>query len=177
MLFASALKQMTNTMLNVKKNDVVELLIEDINNLGAGVSHLEDGRVAFVRGAVTGDKIKAKIIKVNTNFVVARLEEIIEPSVYRDTECFCDASESCGGCVYRHITYDHEKDIKKSYVKHAFIKAGLPDVVINGVHSTNRTTAYRNKAQYPFAMTKNGIVAGFYASKTHNVVPDRKSVV
>ena len=171
MLFASALKQMTNTMLNVKKNDVVELLIEDINNLGAGVSHLEDGRVAFVRGAVTGDKIKAKIIKVNTNFVVARLEEIIEPSVYRDTECFCDASESCGGCVYRHITYDHEKDIKKSYVKHAFIKAGLPDVVINGVHSTNRTTAYRNKAQYPFAMTKNGIVAGFYASKTHNVVP------
>ena len=162
---------MTNTMYNLKKNDIVELLVEDINNLGAGVSHLEDGRVVFVRGAVTGDKIKAKIIKVNTNFVVARLEEILKPSAYRDTECFCTASESCGGCVYRHITYDHEKDIKKNYVHHAFIKAGLPDVVINEVHSTNKTKSYRNKAQYPFAMTKNGIVAGFYASKTHNVVP------
>ena len=162
---------MTNTMYNLKKNDIVELLVEDINNLGAGVSHLEDGRVVFIRGAVTGDKIKAKIIKVNTNFVVARLEEILKPSAYRDTECFCTASESCGGCVYRHITYDHEKEIKKSYVKHAFIKAGLPDVVINDVHSTNKTKSYRNKAQYPFAMTKNGIVAGFYASKTHNVVP------
>ena len=158
-------------MFNIKKNDTVELLIEDINNLGAGVSHLEDGRVIFVRGAVTDDKIKAKIIKVNTNFAVARLEEIITPSEFRDNECFCNASESCGGCVYRHITYEHEKEIKKNYVKHAFIKAGLPDVVINDVHSTNQTKAYRNKAQYPFAMTKQGIVAGFYASKTHNVVP------
>lgn len=170
-LFASALKQMTNIMFNIKKNDIVELNIEDINNLGSGVSHLDDGRVVFVRGAVTGDKIKAKIIKINTNFAVARLEKVIEPSVFRDNQCFCNASESCGGCVYRHITYDHEKDIKKNYVKYAFIKAGLPDVVINDVHSTNKTKAYRNKAQYPFAITKSGIVAGFYASKTHNVVP------
>lgn len=170
-LFAYALKQMMNIMFNLKKNDTVELIVEDINNLGAGVSHLEDGRVVFIRGAVTGDKVKAKIIKVNTNFAVARLEEILEPSVYRDETCFCTVSESCGGCVYRHITYKHEKEIKKSYVKHAFIKAGLPDVYVNDVHSTENTRAYRNKAQYPFAMTKGGIVAGFYASKTHNVVP------
>ena len=74
---------MTNTMYNIKKNDIVELEITDINNLGAGVSHLEDGRVVFVRGAVTGDKIQAKIIKVNTNFAVARLEQVIEPSIHR----------------------------------------------------------------------------------------------
>ena len=162
---------MMNTMSNIKKNDIVSLEITDINNLGAGVSHLDDGRVVFVRGAVTGDKINAKIIKINSNFIVARLEEIIVPSSYRDKECFCGASESCGGCVYRHITYEHEKSIKKSYVQHAFIKVGMPNVQINDVHSTNVTRAYRNKAQYPFAMTKQGIVAGFYASKTHNVVP------
>ena len=162
---------MMNTMSNIKKNDIVSLEITDINNLGAGIAHLDDGRVVFVRGAVTGDKINAKIIKINTNFVVARLEEIILPSSYRDKECFCGASESCGGCVYRHITYEHEKNIKKSYVQHAFVKAGLPNVHINDVHSTNITREYRNKAQYPFAMTKQGIIAGFYASKTHNVVP------
>lgn len=171
MLFAYALKQMMNIMSDLKKNDIVELSITEINNLGAGLSHLEDGRVVFVRGAVTGDKIKAKLIKVNTSFAVARLEEIITPSEFRIHQCFCNASESCGGCVYRHITYEHEKDIKKNYVKHAFIKAGLPDVVINDVHSTERIKSYRNKAQYPFAITKNGVVAGFYASKTHNVVP------
>ena len=160
-----------NIMCKVKKNDIVELDITEINNLGAGVSHLEDGRVVFVRGAVTGDKIKAKIIKVNTSYVVARLEEIITKSNFRDTECFCNANESCGGCVYRHVTYEHEKQLKYNYVKHAFIKAGLPEVCINDVHSTDEIKGYRNKAQYPFAMTKNGIVAGFYATKTHNVVP------
>lgn len=171
MLFVSALRPMMNTMFNLKKNDIVELIVEDINNLGAGVSRTEDGRVVFVRGAVTGDRIKAKIIKVNTNFAVARLEEIIEKSPFRDDKAFCNASESCGGCVYRHITYEHERKLKKNYVKHAFIKAGLPNVTINDVHSTNEIMGYRNKAQYPFAMTKQGIVAGFYATKTHNVVP------
>ena len=125
-LYAFVLKQMMNIMYNVKKNDILELNITEINNLGAGVSHLDDGRVVFVRGAVTGDKVKAKIIKVNTTFAVARLEEVIQPSNFRDTKSFCDASESCGGCVYRHITYEHEKDLKKNYVKHSFIKAGLP---------------------------------------------------
>ena len=158
-------------MYNLKKNDTVDLCITDINNLGAGVAHLEDGRVVFVSGAVTGDRVRAKIIKLNKSFAVARLESIIERSPYRADYNFCNAPESCGGCVFRHINYEHEKSIKKSYVEHAFIKAGLPDVVINDIHSTNVISNYRNKAQYPFAMTKEGIVAGFYASKTHNVVP------
>ncbi len=158
-------------MFDIKKNDLVELDITDINNLGAGVSHLPDGRVVFIRGAVTGDKVVAKIIKLTSSFAVARLEEILAPSEYRCKEAFCNASESCGGCVYRHISYDHEKEIKKSYVEHAFIKVGLPNVKVNNVHSVEKTGAYRNKAQYPFAMTKQGITAGFYATKTHNVVP------
>lgn len=158
-------------MSDIKKNDTVELLVTDLNNLGAGVAHTDDGRVIFVRGAVTGDRVLAKIIKVNTSFAVARLEEIIEPSPYRESDEFCNSAQSCGGCVYRHINYDHEKELKKNYVKHAFIKAGLPDVKINDVHSTNRTFEYRNKAQYPFAQTKTGVTAGFYAAKTHNVVP------
>jgi len=169
--YAFALKQTMSTIYNVKKNDTLELEITDINNLGAGVSHLEDGRVVFVRGAVTGDRISAKIIKVNSGYAVARLEGVLEASPYRLDDCFCNASESCGGCVYRHISYEHEKELKHSYVKHAFIKAGLPEVVINPVHSTEQKNGYRNKAQYPFAMTKQGVVAGFYATKTHNVVP------
>lgn len=160
-----------NIMSEIRKNDTVELTVTDLNNLGAGVSHLSDGRVVFIRGAVTGDKIIAKIIKLNSSFAVARLEKIVEPSPNRCAEIFCTANESCGGCVYRHITYKHEKELKRAYVEHAFIKAGLPNVKINDIHTTEKTKAYRNKAQYPFAMSKNGVVAGFYASKTHNVVP------
>ena len=158
-------------MSEIKKNETVILSVTDINNLGSGVSHLDDGRVVFIRGAVTGEKIKAKIIKVNSSYAVARLEEIIERSEMREENDNCGARESCGGCVYRHIKYEHEKQIKKNYVKHAFIKAGMPDVEINDVHSTEKIFGYRNKAQYPFAMTKNGVVAGFYALRSHTVIP------
>lgn len=171
MLSASVSKAVTYIMSDIKKNDTLELEITDLNNLGAGIAHTADGKVVFVRGAVTGDAVLAKIIKINSSFAVARVEDIIRASDIRENNVFCNASESCGGCIYRHIKYECEKDIKRNYVKHAFIKAGLPDVTVNDVHSNDKVCGYRNKAQYPFAMTKNGIVAGFYAAKTHNVIP------
>ena len=157
-------------MSELKKNDIITLDVSDINNLGCGVSHLEDGRVIFVRGAVTGERIKARIIKINSDFAVGRLEEIICSSDIRAEEDPCEAAESCGGCVFRHVGYDYEKKIKKSYVQHAFLKAGLPCVVINDVHSTDKIFGYRNKAQYPFAKTADGVRAGFYALRSHNVI-------
>ena len=108
---------------NIKKDDVVEVEITDLNNLGNGVGRI-DGRVVFVRGAVTGDVVKAKIIKVNKSFLVARLEELVSSSSFRE-EGFCSSPLSCGGCVYRHITYEHELSLKQSYVENAFIKAGV----------------------------------------------------
>ncbi len=162
---------MKNITSEIKKNDILGLDISDMNNLGAGVSHLPDGRVVFVGGAVIGDTVRAKIIKLNSTYAVARTEEILKSSPHRSDREICTAPQSCGGCVYRSLSYEYEKSLKENYVKHAFIKAGLPDVQINPVRSTERFEGYRNKAQYPFAMTKNGVVAGFYAAKTHNVVP------
>lgn len=156
-------------MTEIKKDSVIELDITDLNNLGNGVGRL-DGKVVFVRGAVSGDKVRAKIIKVNKSFAVARLEEIIKPSCDRE-DGFCDMPLSCGGCVYRHIRYDRELELKHNYVKNAFVKAGMPDAVILPVLSAGRERGYRNKGQYPLTRIKGRTVAGFYASKTHNVVP------
>lgn len=171
MSFASALKQMKNITSDIKKNTVIELDITDMNNLGAGVSHLPDGRVIFVIGSVVGDRVRAKVIKVNSTYAVARTEEVLKSSLHRARETFCTAPHSCGGCVYRELDYEYERELKESYVRHAFIKAGIPDAVIEPLRTTGRIRAYRNKAQYPFAKAKSGTVAGFYAAKTHNVVP------
>ena len=154
---------------NIKKNDEVVLEITDLNNLGNGVGRI-GGRVVFVRGAVSGDVVRAKIIKVNKSFLVARLEQIITPSPYRE-EGFCDAPLSCGGCVYRHIKYSHELELKYNYVTNAFIKAGISNANILPVLSAGRERAYRNKGQYPVAKIGGRTVAGFYAAKTHNIVP------
>ncbi len=155
----------------MKKNDILTLHICDLNNLGCGVGRAPDGRAVFVKGAVTGDTVRAKIIKVNHSYGVARLEELLTPSPYRIETEECTAPLSCGGCVYRHITYEHELDRKRSYVENAFRKAGLSDVTVLPVKSTGQTVGYRNKAQYPLLQTKEGIKAGFYATGTHRVVP------
>ena len=102
-------------MTELKKGDVIELDITDINNLGNGVGRYpdNDGKVVFVRGAVSGDRVSAIIIKVNSGFAVGKLEKIIKASAHRACEDFCSAPLSCGGCVYRHITYEHELEIKR----------------------------------------------------------------
>ena len=154
----------------IQKNDTVTLRIEEINNLGSGVGHLPDGRVVFVRGTATGDELTAKVIKVASSYLVGRPMEYTVLSPYR-TEPNCAAYPACGGCVYRHITYEHELEIKKSYVKAAFCKAGLPEVSVADVRTTGEITGYRNKAQYPVGNGESGIIAGFYADHTHRILP------
>lgn len=154
----------------MKKGDSIKLEITDINNLGCGVGRY-GGKVVFVKGAVTGDEISATVIKDNKSYCAARLDEIISASPYRTAEELCSAPMSCGGCSYRHITYEHEKQIKYGFVRSAFDKVGLRDVKVLPVISTEQLSGYRNKAQYPVLNTKKGLTTGFYAAKTHNIIP------
>ncbi len=159
-----------------RKNEIVTLSILEINNLGSGVGK-KDGMTFFVSGAVGGDEVEAEIIKVNKSYCVARLLRVLKPSEYRTAEPFCNAPNACGGCVYRHIDYAYELAMKQSYVKNAFRKAGLPDVVVDEVKTTGELRGYRNKVQYPFGVTGGKVVVGFYAGKTHKVIPCRDCAI
>ena len=159
----------------MQKNDILRVRIEEINNLGFGVAHAEEkngarGKVIFVRDAVTDDLLDARIIKVNKSYLIAKIERMIEPSLLRATEDVCTAA-GCGGCVYQHIKYEHEAALKRDYVENAFRKAGLSDVRVGELRHTGELTRYRNKAQYPVANGKSGMLAGFYATGTHRIVP------
>ncbi len=156
----------------MNKGQLLTLKITDLNNLGCGVGRDDaEGKVVFVKGAVTGDTVRASVIKVNKSYAVAKLCEVIEASSYRTDEEFCDAPLACGGCMYREVTYEHELSLKADYVKNAFIKAGLREVTVLPTLSMGEVSGYRNKAQYPVASTKNGIRAGFYSGGTHSIVP------
>ena len=159
----------------MQKNDILRVRIEEINNLGFGVAHAEEknggrGKVIFVRDAVTDDLLDARIIKVNKSYLIAKIERMIEPSPLRATKGVCTAA-GCGGCVYQHIKYEHEAALKRDYVENAFRKAGLADVRVGELRHTGELTRYRNKAQYPVANTKSGMVSGFFATGTHRIVP------
>lgn len=151
------------------KNQQLTLDIIDLNNLGCGVGRAPDGRAVFVSGAVAGDRVLAELIKVNKTYAVGRLVKIITSSQYRE-EGFCSAPLSCGGCVYRHLSYARELELKREYVRQCFRKAGLAEVMVEDVRTTGETAGYRNKAEYPITVSKNGLCGGFYAQKTHRVV-------
>lgn len=154
--------------MQLKKNQIIEVSISDINNLGYGVGKYE-GITVFVSGAVDGDVCKVKLIKVNKSYCVGIVDSYISMSEHRIV-AECSSSGKCGGCSYQCIDYKHELGIKKNYVKSAFKKAGLSDVVINDTVSNMRTHGYRNKAQYPIAFDKGEYILGFYASKSHRVI-------
>lgn len=153
----------------MKKNEVVTLEITDINNLGHGVGRYE-GIVVFVAGAVSGDIARVKIIKANKSWCVGKIEELIKSSDHRARQKFCEAPDSCGGCAYRSVTYEHELDRKKEYVKNAFRKCGIPDADVRDVLTAGNICGYRNKAQYPVKIENGTMRAGFYAAKTHKIV-------
>ncbi len=161
----------------MQKNELIRVRITDVNNLGCGVGHLENagadtGKTVFVRGGVTGDELEAKVIKVTGSYLVARPERVIEPSPHRTEEDLCTAAIGCGGCAYRHLTYEHELELKRRYVENAFRKVRLHDVVVEPVRHTESIVGYRNKAQYPVQRGKDGrLQAGFYANSSHRIVP------
>lgn len=153
----------------LKKNQLLRVWVEDLNNLGFGVAKAE-GEALFIKGAVDGDEVTAKVILANKTYAVAKTEEILTPSPHRiHSDC---PAKGCGGCAYREIDYRHELALKENYVRFAFRKAGLSDAVILPVVSNGKTAHYRNKAQFAIAPDKDGkCAAGFFAPKSHRLVP------
>lgn len=160
----------------IGKNDRIRLTVTDLNNLGCGVGHLSgsgasDGMTVFVRGAVAGDEVEAKVIKVAKGYLVAIPETFVSYSPERIADG-CPVSASCGGCVYQSVSYRHELERKRDYIRGTFRKAGMPEAEVEEVRTTGIFAQYRNKAQYPVGIDRQGKpVAGFYAPASHRVVP------
>ena len=147
-----------------KKNDRLSVSITDMNYLGLGVAKV-DGAVIFVQGGVTEDKLEIKIIKVAKGYYVARIEKLLMPSKHRIMQS-CPAFPRCGGCVYRHIAYEYENELKRKRVENEFKRVKLDRVTVKEVISAKKE-GYRNKLQCP--VSESGEI-GFYASRTHDII-------
>ncbi|MBQ3904768.1 MAG: 23S rRNA (uracil(1939)-C(5))-methyltransferase RlmD [Eubacterium sp.] len=155
--------------MDIKKNDEIKLNIESMTSEGAAVGHF-GGVAVFVRGAVPGDVITAHIIKTSKRYCIGKISEIIEPSPSR-IESTCPVSEKCGGCSFRNMTYDEELKYKKSRVEDAVKRIAHLDVPVNDIVRAQATAHYRNKAQYPVYIENGKMQAGFYAYKSHRIIP------
>ena len=157
-----------------KKNDSIETEITDMSHDGEGIGKV-DGYPFFIKDAVIGDRIRAKVIKVRKNYGYARVEEILKPSDWR-TEPVCKLYRQCGGCQIQAMDYQKQLAFKEKKVRDQLIRiGGFPEELVEEtkepVVGMEHPFRYRNKAQYPVGQNKNGEpVTGFYAGRTHNII-------
>lgn len=176
-----------------KKNQICTVTITDLGAEGEGIGKI-DGYPLFVKDALPGDVIEARLTKVKKNFAFARLERILKPSEDR-VEAACPYARQCGGCQIMPLSYEKQLRFKEQKVYNNLQRIGglepeLLDACMEPIigmdprdtmclGDTGNPEAkavplrYRNKAQFPFGRDKNGqTICGFYAGRTHTIIPN-----
>lgn len=159
-----------------KKEDLITLVIEDMGIDGEGIGKI-DGFTFFVKDAVIGDTVEAKVMKVKKGYAYARLVRIVRPSTKR-VEPRCPYHKQCGGCQIQVLKYEKQLLFKTNKVKNNLQRIGgfssvLIESIMEPIIGMDATDPYhyRNKAQFPIGVDKNGeIVTGFYAGRTHTII-------
>lgn len=156
-----------------RKNDRITLKIVDCGTDGEGIGKA-DGFTVFVKDAVIGDTIVAKIMKAKKNYGYGRLMEILKPSPYR-VEPVCLSARQCGGCQLQAVSYEEQKVFKEKKLRgHLERIGGFTNLPMEPLIGMDEPYHYRNKAQFPVGRNKEGkIVTGFYAGRTHAIIENR----
>ncbi len=163
--------------MKIKKNDTINLNIEDVTLEGVGVGR-HNGVAVFVPGVAVGDVLKVKIIKVKSSYLVGKTEEILVPSDDR-IALDCGSANACGGCAFRHISYQAELKIKQKHVADCLERiGGFKGIEIQPIVGAKNILNYRNKVQIPLSYDTNGeVISGFYANHSHRIVPCRECLL
>ncbi|EAF7115443.1 class I SAM-dependent RNA methyltransferase, partial [Listeria monocytogenes] len=112
----------------LKKNQSIELTIEDLTHDGSGVGKI-DGYPLFIPNTLPGEKVTAKIIKLNKNYGFARMETIESVSADR-VEPPCAVYSKCGGCSLQHLSYDGQLEFKRNQVEETMKRIGKLNVEV-----------------------------------------------
>ncbi len=161
-------------MAQYSKNDIVTVKIEDIGTEGEGIGKLE-GFTLFVKDAVMGDVVEARLVKVKKNYAYARLEKVLTSSPLR-VKPVCSYHKQCGGCQIQAMSYEAQLQFKENKVKNNLVRIGgfdqiFIESVMESVVGMEQPWHYRNKAQFPVGTDKDGrIITGFYAGRTHSII-------
>ncbi|MBW6411421.1 23S rRNA (uracil(1939)-C(5))-methyltransferase RlmD [Clostridium weizhouense] len=155
-------------MIEKNKEYVLDILSQGYE--GEGVAKI-DGYPIFIQGALKGETVKTKIIKVKKSYAYGKIEEIINVSNDRE-EPKCSNYKRCGGCSIQHMNYKKQLEFKWERVKDCISKiGGLSEELVNyPIGMESNPYRYRNKVQLPIGKVNGEIVLGFYAPRSHNII-------
>ncbi len=170
----------------MQKNELVKVKIEDIGVGGEGIGKV-DGYTLFIKDAIIGDVVEAKVMKAKKNYGYARLMNVLTPSKDRIEEVVCSMARKCGGCQIQEMKYPAQLAFKESKVRGNLERIGevpgeLLDQIMHPVVGMDeegmQPFRYRNKAQFPIGTDKDGkVTAGFYAGRTHSIIGNTDCVL
>ncbi|MBQ9658173.1 MAG: 23S rRNA (uracil(1939)-C(5))-methyltransferase RlmD, partial [Clostridia bacterium] len=158
------------------KNEEYQVEIIDNGIDGEGIAKIDDVTV-FIPGLIKGEKAKIKIVKVLSSYAYGIVLEIIEKSPKR-IEVDCKTYKRCGGCNLRHIDYEETLAIKQEKVQNLVNKMLKNKIKVNKTIGMKEPFHYRNKAQYPVGINKEGKPEiGVFANRTHEIIPMKKCLI
>ncbi len=142
-----------NEPLNIKRGDELKLQIKSLAYGGMGLARKDDF-VIFVKGAIPGQVVKARIYKKRKGYAEARVQEILTESV-KAVEAPCDHFGICGGCRIQNLSYDEQLKEKAHQVEDAFRRlGGFSDFKLNDVMGADPVFQYRNKMEFTFSSNR-----------------------
>lgn len=161
----------------VTKNEILEVTIEDLTHEGSGVAKI-NGYALFIPKALPGERAKVKVIKTNKGYGFGKLLEVVKKSEDRIDEPPCSIFDQCGGCQLQHLSYEGQLKQKQKQVRDVLERIGkITDVVVHTTLGMKHPWRYRNKAQIPFAESEGGLISGFYAKGTHDVIDMKECII
>lgn len=154
----------------VQCGQVLQLTVHGLASGGDGVARHE-GFTLFVPGGLPGDLLRARVMEVRPTFGRAALVEVLQPGPDRVAPP-CPVQERCGGCPLMGLSYAAQLVWKQQQVQDAMARIGhLPDVPVHATRGMESPWGYRGKVQVPVGWGPEGVVAGFYAPGTHEIIP------
>lgn len=152
----------------VKKNNIYRVSITGMGTKGEGIGKIDNFTI-FIPGVILGEEVEVNIIKVNKNYAVGKLLNIIIASEER-VKPICDIYTRCGGCQLQHMSYKEQLNFKRQKVKDALLRLGGIDVEVEPVLGIKNPYRYRNKVQLPIGKENEKVSIGFYAPRSHNII-------
>ena len=157
----------------ILKNKHYEIEIIDLGAQGEGVGKIGEFTV-FVPEAITGDVVEVRLVKVKKSYGYGKVMQIISPSPFRQNPK-CHVAAKCGGCQIQHMQYEAQLDFKTKKVKDCIERiGGLKGIKVNDTLGMEMPYHYRNKAQYPIRKEAGSIQMGFFAQRSHRIVPSNE---
>lgn len=137
---------------------------------GEGIAKIDNKYPIFIEGALKGEKVKVRIVKVNKNFAYGKLIEVLEPSEERVNPP-CAIYKRCGGCKLQHASYKAQLDFKWDRVKDCVSKIGkLDPTIVKYPLGMENPWRYRNKVQLPIGLINGEVKIGFFAPRSHDII-------